>query len=68
VVNFAQIHKGINTERYAVLVDCRCLSADGLDRKYLYGDGEHPCFDRARWRDAVMDEGTIIGRLILGRA
>jgi len=50
VVNFAQFHKDIGTERYAVLVDCQCLSANP---KYLHGDGEHPCFGRVRWCDAV---------------
>lgn len=38
------------------------LNADQLDDKYNHdGDGEHPLFTRADWRDAVAIEDTISG-------
>lgn len=38
------------------------LSADQLDHKYNpEGDGEHPTYIRAMWREAVASENTLSG-------
>lgn len=38
------------------------LTAEQLDDKYNpEGDGEHPEFTRANWREAVEEETTISG-------
>lgn len=38
------------------------LSADDLDWKYNFdGNGEHPVYSQALWRDAVASEDTFSG-------
>lgn len=38
------------------------LNADQLDHKYNpEGDGEHPTYTRAIWREAVASENTLSG-------
>ncbi|TKD44885.1 hypothetical protein [Azotobacter chroococcum] len=38
------------------------LNADQLDHKYNpEGDGEHPTYTRAMWREAVASENTLSG-------
>lgn len=44
------------------LEEDKYLTAEQLDDKYNPdGDGEHPCFKRRDWRDAVDQEDTLMG-------
>lgn len=52
-VDHAKISMRILAERHAVLLEDQHLPADELDGKYNpHGDGEHPCYGGALWRDA----------------